>query len=440
MTPIILQELFSELRKENLSFCVTNLNYNKVIMNRESQAQDSGGGGIISTIVYPYEELLGEIGDFEERNAFEGEAPKVIPKELAEKIAMHLLKYAKLKTIYLQVTTKCNYVCPMCPFHGEGYEGKYFKDNPSLKPQNMPLEEAKSYVDKIADYGANMVAMSPSGEFFVYPHWKEISRYIKSKSLKISATTNGSFLTKEVITELKDMGFDELIFSIDSVKQETYAKVRSPKEKDYETAINAPILAAEAGIYTHVHFVQQQPNSGEKQEVLKFYENSNVKFISCGIELHTDCDKEMTILPINRQQYIHGLCGAYNNIVILIDGNLVTCCGFANRYKYIKHKLDICSLKEHSIKEVISYQHSLMVDKDADVMKLCCNCDLYQMTFKRQKEMSIEGKYLAINEQEFKQYFKIPKELQGTPNHILLWLYQNNLVTKMKQDGILKPN
>lgn len=45
MTPIILQELFNELRKENLSFCVTNLNYNKVIMNRKSQEQDSGGGG-----------------------------------------------------------------------------------------------------------------------------------------------------------------------------------------------------------------------------------------------------------------------------------------------------------------------------------------------------------------------------------------------------------
>ena len=120
-----------------------------------------------------------------------------------------------------------------------------------------------------------------------------------------------------------------------------------------------------------------------------------------------------------------------------IDGNLVTCCGFANRYKYIKHKLGVCSLKEHSIEEVISYQHSLMVNKDEDVMKLCCNCDLYQMTFKRQKEMSIEGKYLAINEQEFKQHFKVPKDLQSTPNHILLWLYQNNLVTKMKQDGIL---
>ncbi len=47
MTPIILQELFNELKKENLSFCVTNLNYNKVIINRESQAKDSGGGGAI---------------------------------------------------------------------------------------------------------------------------------------------------------------------------------------------------------------------------------------------------------------------------------------------------------------------------------------------------------------------------------------------------------
>ncbi|WP_416872624.1 radical SAM protein, partial [Helicobacter ganmani] len=199
------------------------------------------GGGIS----YPNSHLLESFGDWEERNNWNGEPPLFISKELVEKIASCLLCNAKPKTIYLQVTTKCNYVCPMCPFHGEGYEGKYFKDNPSLKPQNMPLEEAKGYVDKIVDYGANMVAMSPSGEFFVYPYWEEISRYIKSKGLKISATTNGSFLTKEVIAKLKDIRFDELIFSIDSVKQETYAKVRSPKEKDYQTAINAPILRSE---------------------------------------------------------------------------------------------------------------------------------------------------------------------------------------------------
>ena len=50
MTPIVLQELFNELRRENLSFCVTNLNYNKVMMNRKSQAQGSGGGGVFRTI------------------------------------------------------------------------------------------------------------------------------------------------------------------------------------------------------------------------------------------------------------------------------------------------------------------------------------------------------------------------------------------------------
>lgn len=52
MTPIILQELFSELRKENLAFCVTNLNYNKVIMNRDSQMQDSGGGGALLALSF----------------------------------------------------------------------------------------------------------------------------------------------------------------------------------------------------------------------------------------------------------------------------------------------------------------------------------------------------------------------------------------------------
>ncbi|TLD84584.1 radical SAM protein [Helicobacter sp. MIT 11-5569] len=356
---------------------------------------------------------------------------------MIEKIALYLVGHIKPRVVYLQITTKCNYVCPMCPFHGSGYEGKYFKDNPSLKPQNMPLDEAKKCIDKIVDYGANMVAMSPSAEFFIYPYWEEISRYIKQKGLKISATTNGSFVTKEVIAKLKDIGFDELIFSIDSINQETYAKVRSSKEKDYQTAISAPILATEAGIYVQVHFTQQKPNRGEKDAVFSFYKMQNIRSMTFGIELHTEENKELTIMPIERKEYIHGLCGAYNNLVILIDGNLVSCCGFANRYKYIKPKLDAFSLREHSICEVLSYQHSLMANKDEDVMKLCCSCDLYQIAFESKNQISVENNYVIIKKTISESHFRIPKELENIPNNILSWMYQNNIVSKMKQDKIL---
>ncbi|WP_273214080.1 radical SAM protein [Helicobacter rodentium] len=436
MTPIILQELFSELRKENLSFCVTNLNYNKVIMNRESQAQDSGGGGIISTIVYPYGELLGEIGDFEERNAFEGEAPKAIPKEMVERIAMHLLKYIKLKAMYLQVTSKCNYVCPMCPFHGEGYEGKYFKDNPSLKPQNMPLEDAKMYVDKMAEYGIELVALSPQGEFFTYPYWEEISRYIKSKGLRISTTTNGSLVTKEVIEKLKDIGFDEMVFSIDSINKETYAKVRSPKEKDYQTAINAPILAAEAGIYTHVHFVQQQPNIGEKEELFTFYKKGGVNSVSCCVQRYTDNNQNRAKLPILRHEYIHGLCNAYDS-GIMIDGNFITCCGMGTRYSAIKPKLDKCSLKNHSLSEVIKYNYDLLINRDEDMMNMCHHCDLYNSYSNIDCQKFIDKKYYVIRHNDNEQHFKIPSKISSLPDDVLLYMYQNNLVAKMKQDKIL---
>ncbi|WP_194145384.1 radical SAM/SPASM domain-containing protein [Helicobacter sp. MIT 05-5294] len=434
MTPSILQPLFQQWREEGLSFCVTSENYNRSDLLGKSDSTSAGGGGIFS---YPFAHLIESSGYWQESNHYNEEPPTFLTKDLIERIALHLMKHIKPKVIYLQVTTKCNYLCPMCPFHGSGYEGKYFKDNPSLKPQNMPLDEAKRYVDKIVDYGASVVAMSPEAEFFVYPYWEEISRYIKSKGLRISATTNGSLVNEEAIAKLKDIGFDELIFSIDSVNQETYAKVRSPKEKDYQTAISAPILAAKAGIRTQVHFVQQKPNLGEKEEVFSYYKNANIHSITFGIELHTEADREQTLMPIERKQYIHGLCGAYNNLVILIDGNLVSCCGFANRYKYIKSKLDAFSLREHSIAEVLSYQHSLLANKDKDVMGLCCNCDLYQIAFEAQKEISVQKNYVIIKKAISEYHLRIPKELESIPDNLLSWMYQNNIITRMKQDKIL---
>ncbi|WP_300827283.1 MULTISPECIES: hypothetical protein [Helicobacter] len=62
MTPIVLQELFNELRRENLSFCVTNLNYNKVMMNRKSQAQGSGGGALLELLFILMENYLEKLG------------------------------------------------------------------------------------------------------------------------------------------------------------------------------------------------------------------------------------------------------------------------------------------------------------------------------------------------------------------------------------------
>ena len=351
-----------------------------------------------------------------------------------------MIAYVKPKTIYIQVTTKCNYACPMCFFFGEGYKekaGEYFKDNPSLKPKNMPLEEAKSYVDKIADYGAKMVSMSPAAEFFVYPYWEEISRYIKSKGLKVSATTNGSFITEEVVAKLKDIGFDEIIFSIDSIKKDTYAKVRSPREKDYQIAISAPILAAKAGIYTQVHFVQQKPNWGEKEEVFSFYRKHNVNVITSGVQSYMDPDSKNTIVQGTRYDYIHGLCGAYNNLVILMDGNLVSCCGFIDFYKNIKSKLDEFSLREHSIEEVLAYQHNLFQKKDKDVMNLCYNCSSYQVAFKKERKTTIKEKYFISDDGMTETNFKVPEKLRSLPEDVLFWLYQHNIITRMKQDKIL---
>lgn len=432
MTPTILQPMFEQWRKEGLSFYASSENYNKT---------DALGGGVM-LFNYPNHSLLDTSGYWEESNNWEGTPPAFLSKDMVERIALYLIACGKPRTINLQVTTKCNYACPMCFFFGKGYKGKqgaYFKDNPSLKPKNMPLDETKAYVDKIADYGAKMVSFSPGAEFFVYPYWEEISRYAKSKGLKVSAMSNGSLVTEEVVAKLKDMGFDEIMFSIDSIRKDTYAKVRSPREKDYQTAISAPILAVQAGIYTRVHFVQQEPNLGEKEEVFSFYRKHNINYISSNIQsyVNTDGNKNAIATEENQYHYIHGLCGDYNTISILMDGNIVPCCGLSGFYEKIKAKLDDFSLREHSLEEVLAYQHSLFQKKDKDIMDLCYNCSNYQVMTKVERKTIIQEKYFMSDDGMTETHFKIPEKLKTCPDDILLWLYQHNIITKMKADKIL---
>ncbi|TLD81360.1 radical SAM protein [Helicobacter sp. MIT 11-5569] len=425
MTPPILKELFDQWRKEGLSFCVTSENYNK-------------SSKFEKEFFYPYGELVTSNDYWEEKSScWGGEIPATLEKELIERIALHILKYAKPKSIYLQVTSRCNYACPMCPFHGEGYNGKYFNDNPSLKPQDMPLDEAKLYIDKMADYGIEMISMSSEGEFFLYPYWEEVSRYIKKRGMRVSTTTNGSLVTEEVVQKLKDIGFDEMRFSIDSVRKDTYSYVRSSNDKFYQTAINAPALTTEAGIYTAVHFVQQNKNIEEKEEVLSFFKSKNVNAITTDVERFHDGIKNESVMPIERLDYIHGLCGAYD-YAIMVDGNFLSCCGMGDRYKYIKKKLDKFSLKDHSFDEVVKYNHNLLINKDKEMMSLCYHCDLFSACFKSITKRYLQEKYFVINYGIREHHFRVPKEISFLSDDIIFWMYENNVVSKMKQDGLIK--
>lgn len=149
--------------------------------------------------------------------------------------------------IGIKVTSKCNYTCGMCPFHGEGYSANYFGERPEWK-RDMTLQEIEEILKKAQDVGVQEVDLTPNGEFFTYKNWREVLSLIQKYKMKAQLTTNGGLLSEEDIRDAVDLGISHVAVSIDSVNYDTYKIVRKPASKQaFENAIHAPILFKQYG-------------------------------------------------------------------------------------------------------------------------------------------------------------------------------------------------
>jgi radical SAM protein with 4Fe4S-binding SPASM domain len=108
--------------------------------------------------------------------------------------------------------------------------------------------------------------------------FKKIS-YIKKISngkIKTGLVTNGSILTSENIKELENNNLDELIFSIDALKEETYNKIRQGLNyKKIMENINK-VIESKYNNYLAVKFVIQKYNISELSDFKKFWEDKNL--------------------------------------------------------------------------------------------------------------------------------------------------------------------
>ena len=117
--------------------------------------------------------------------------------------------------IRIEVTTKCNYNCIICPH-----------DRLERKKETMSTELFRRLLDNILEetdqYGA--VTIPGMGEPFLDPELVAKVQYIKSKGLEALLLTNGSMLDADKFRDLEDAGADSIRVSFYGTTPETYGK------------------------------------------------------------------------------------------------------------------------------------------------------------------------------------------------------------------------
>lgn len=68
---------------------------------------------------------------------------------------------------------------------------------------------------------------------------------------------------------------------------------------------------------------------------------------------------------------------------------------------------------------------------------LCYQCPAYRARVIDKAKINIRDGYVVLKNRLCNQYLIVPKKLSSLPDDVLIYMFQNNLVAKMKADKIL---
>ena len=108
----------------------------------------------------------------------------------------------------IELTTRCNLSCDMCPFHSE---------NAPFKPEeevDMDFKLYKKIIDEGSKKGLKSIKLNYRGEPLLYKQLPEAIRYAKKKGIiDVQLNTNATLLTSNLAKELVNSGLDLLIIT-----------------------------------------------------------------------------------------------------------------------------------------------------------------------------------------------------------------------------------
>jgi MoaA/NifB/PqqE/SkfB family radical SAM enzyme len=177
-----------------------------------------------------------------------------------------LYKFEEISHLHLEISSKCNAACPLCPRNFWGYPM-----NQGYVEHNMTLNEAKKiFSSKFLKQLKNIVINGNFGDAVMNTHTVDICRYFKEQNpeLKINISTNGGARDAQFWIDLAKLNV-EVFFCIDGL-EDTHSIYRrntlfSTVIKNAETFISA---GGNAG-WKMIKFKHNAHQSGACQQLSK---------------------------------------------------------------------------------------------------------------------------------------------------------------------------
>lgn len=165
-------------------------------------------------------------------------------------------------TCQLEITTICNYNCPMC--------NRNFVDK-ARKDKMMSMDEFKTILGNLPKSLKHISFEGQLGDAFCHPHFYDFLDVASKQNYLVSIRTNGNRLTKKRIDELTKFNLWRLQVSLDSTDKEIYSSIRGG---DIEKIVDnlAYLKRRSPGAQLFVAMVLMKDTAGQIQG---FFETAN---------------------------------------------------------------------------------------------------------------------------------------------------------------------
>lgn len=213
----------------------------------------------------------------------------------------------RLHLIAWEITRSCNLFCAHC--RGSATPDSYRDE--------LTIEECCRLVDQILEVGRPIIILT-GGEPLSRPDVLEIAKYTVNKGLRVVMGTNGTLITEEIASQLKEVPISRLGISLDFPVAKLQDDFRG-KEGAFEAAMVGIANAHRAGIEVQINSTVTKLNVSYLDDVLTLALRVGAVAFHPFLLVPTGRGKALESVELSPQQYEETLNWIYDKQMDLGD-------------------------------------------------------------------------------------------------------------------------
>jgi radical SAM protein with 4Fe4S-binding SPASM domain len=174
--------------------------------------------------------------------------------------------------VFWNITYKCNLRCIHCYISAGLYDDRY----------ELSTDEARRVAEEMVKIGIPLVILSGGEPLVRNDFWDIVEPMSNKQRPKLSLSTNGTLITRDVAQQLASYGFVYVGVSIDSIIPARHDEFRGVKGA-FEAAVRGIKNAIDAGIDVGIRTTITKYNVDEVPDILKWAHDNGIRRVSLYI-------------------------------------------------------------------------------------------------------------------------------------------------------------